>query len=239
MSDLVEPDFVVSGQPSNPFADANMSSLPTSGRGTLDEPITETLKRDLLQINSRLKEVVYPQFPLRWRSAGERNNDPEWTLPDDNGISAVQKDHCADLWAPLLFTIAFSVALSRASDQFSRIFVLSWASLAILAVHLTLGSSKDSGKLAFLTAVSTCGYCFFPQVINAIMSSLLLPLIMSFIGNEPLKFRVLIIARLAIFFGCAFWSCQSCFKASKAESFLDRFPLVQIMLVLNWTCVVA
>ncbi|CEP60542.1 Yip4p LALA0_S01e13300g [Lachancea lanzarotensis] len=235
MSDFIEPDFVAnsaSEPTSNPFADPVAETPHAFGRGTLDEPVTQTLKRDLIQINARLKQVVYPSFTCSGSS------DSDTTTPS----SSLQGDHCADLWAPLLFTIAFSVALSRASSQFPRIFVLSWASLVVLAAHLTLGSSsdpEDSEKIPFLAAVSTCGYCFFPQVINAVGSSVLLPLIVSFIRNAHLKSRILTIARLAIFAGCAFWSCRSSVNATRARHFINRYPLVLVLVSLNWSCVVA
>ncbi|SCU84783.1 LAFA_0D11980g1_1 [Lachancea sp. 'fantastica'] len=238
MSDLIEPDFVTGSadHTPNPFADPVTDTLPTFGRGTLDEPVAQTLKRDLVQINTRLKEVVYPQFPLRnpLTSVNSDNDDLE-----GNAHSALQDNHCADLWAPLLFTIAFSVALSRASSRFPPIFVLCWASLAVLAAHLTLNSTTENGKIPFLAAVSTCGYCFFPQVINAVTSSVLLPLMVSFLHTGPLKFRITSIARLFIFFACVFWSCRCSINATKAKRFMNQYPLVLILVTLNWSCLVA
>ena len=139
MSDVVEPDFIESDYSQQPSWTA--SNLPQNvdngelhipsgariSRGTLDETAAQTLKRDLHQINNRLKQVVYPHFPIR---SADTEGAPV--------LESSSNDRCTDLWAPLVFTLAYSVALSRASDRFSGSFVFSWAVIIAMAVHLSL-----------------------------------------------------------------------------------------------------
>ncbi|SCV00829.1 LANO_0F08768g1_1 [Lachancea nothofagi CBS 11611] len=240
MSDLIEPDFDASERLTNPFSDPGVLDaglIPRAGRGTLDESVAQTLKRDLLQINSRLKQVVYPRFS-RSTSRDQPTRDPE-SMIQPRGMGSSAQDHCADLWAPLLFTIAYSVALSRRSEQFSNLFVLSWAALGAIAVHLTLGKTDDGRNTPFLAAVSTCGYCLFPHVINAISSSLLFPLFTALILAGQWRYRVLAVLRIVVFAACSFWSCSSAFNAMGAKGPLDKYPLILVLLTLNWSCVVS
>ncbi|SCU93502.1 LADA_0G03444g1_1 [Lachancea dasiensis] len=244
MSDLIEPDFddlLATPELASDGNGLHGRSGPRVGRGTLDESIAATLKRDVLQINSRLKQVVYPHFPLRQLRG---RSDPESMMPENTSgpISSLQ-DHCADLWAPLLFTISYSVALSRASEQFSSFFVLAWSAISIMAVHLTLikppQSQKNGGNLPLLAAISTCGYCLFPHVLNAVLSALLFPLFTAAVLKEDWRFRTLTILRVVTFAIFSFWSLNSALKATRVTGRTDRFPLVLVLVVLSWPCVVS
>ncbi|CAI5150709.1 BEM_HP_G0079290.mRNA.1.CDS.1 [Saccharomyces cerevisiae] len=64
----IEPDFIEPDAPlaaSGGVADNIGGTMQNSGsRGTLDETVLQTLKRDVVEINSRLKTSGIPAFPL-------------------------------------------------------------------------------------------------------------------------------------------------------------------------------
>ena len=66
--DTIEPDFIET-ETGNGYG----STLSTSARGTLDESIVSTFKRDFHEINDKLKKVVYPHFPLGSPSAQDQH----------------------------------------------------------------------------------------------------------------------------------------------------------------------
>ncbi|CAR23320.1 Yip4p [Lachancea thermotolerans CBS 6340] len=242
MSDLVEPDLIENDRSQSPFWPESNASPNLDGynidlnaragestRGTLDEPVFQTLKRDVLQINTRLKQVVYPHFPLPGRNADTSEiSDP----------AAIVGNNCTDLWAPLVFTILYAVALSRTSDRFSGSFILSWAAIIAMAIHLTVTRSESVSNGPVLTYVSSAGYCLFPQVLNAVLSAVLFPLATAAIPNHAWKVRVLVLLRLFSFVTCSFWACRSSFKATAASGRTERFPLLLLQLTLGWACMV-
>merc|ERR1712012_243233 len=83
----IEPDFIEPEAPlaaSGGVADNIGGTMQNSGsRGTLDETVLQTLKRDVVEINSRLKQVVYPHFP-------------SFFSPSDDGIGAADNDISAN-----------------------------------------------------------------------------------------------------------------------------------------------
>ena len=124
---------------------------------TLDEPVVETLKRDLLNIWQKIKQVLNP-------------------VTKQTGIL---KDW--DWWGPLLFCLILSVRLSLGSlDQgpevFSMVFFIIWCGSGIV----TLNSLLLGNKISFYQSVCVLGYCIFPLVILSLLT-LILPLFAKFI----------------------------------------------------------
>eukprot|EP00930_Biecheleria_cincta_P041259 TRINITY_DN28259_c0_g1_i1.p1 TRINITY_DN28259_c0_g1~~TRINITY_DN28259_c0_g1_i1.p1 ORF type:complete len:232 (+),score=32.28 TRINITY_DN28259_c0_g1_i1:62-757(+) len=140
------------------------SSMPTGsmeqptnslqGRCTLDEPVTETIMRDLRSIGTKLKYVMLPRARAD-RAHGLR----EW-----------------DLWGPLVLCLALGIMLSmqaedsnQASLAFALVFVIVWVGSGIV----TLNALLLKGKISFFQSVCVLGYCIFPLVIAAFCSMLL------------------------------------------------------------------
>ena len=120
---IIEPDFIEADAPMVAGAgSADEGFQDSASRGTLDETVLKTLKRDVVDINSRLKQVVYPHFPslLRCWCGG--------LGAEDTGSSAADSDISAncDLWAPLAFIILYALFVSHAQSLFSSLFVSSW-----------------------------------------------------------------------------------------------------------------
>lgn len=89
---IIEPDFIEADAPMVAGAgSADEGFQDSASRGTLDETVLKTLKRDVVDINSRLKQVVYPHFPslLRCWCGG--------LGAEDTGSSAAGQRHLSQL----------------------------------------------------------------------------------------------------------------------------------------------
>ncbi|KAM0751807.1 Yip1-domain-containing protein [Meredithblackwellia eburnea MCA 4105] len=118
-----------------------------TGQSTLDEPVTETILRDLRAIGSKVVQVLHP-------TAG----------------NAVLRDW--DLWGPLVFCLTLAVLLSmNASTEqslpiFTGVFVLVWVG----SIVITLNAKLLGGKVSFFQSLCVLGYCLFPLDIAALVS---------------------------------------------------------------------
>ncbi|SCW01083.1 LAFE_0D04698g1_1 [Lachancea fermentati] len=241
MSDTVEPDYVEglgissgngggyglntpsAGDLENGFASGPLNggeNLGASVRGTLDEPVSATLKRDIYEINGRLKQVVYPHFPF---GAGVAAEESEITAS-------------ADLWAPLCFTILYALALSFGRTLFSSLFVLSWASMLAMGLHLR--ATKPHAAVSLMSYVSGTGYCLFPQVINAVFSSVLFPLFVHVFPAVSWRLRILVLLRIITFVLCSAWSYKAACVVTCSNTSVERYPLALFLVGLGWLCVV-
>mmetsp|Transcript_11713 Transcript_11713/g.38543 ORF Transcript_11713/g.38543 Transcript_11713/m.38543 type:complete len:193 (+) Transcript_11713:29-607(+) len=110
---------------------------------TLDEPVSETIMRDLREVGAKLKLVVLP----RASQAGVLDRLKEW-----------------DLWGPLLVCLCLSMTLcAAAADKqralvFAAVFVVVWAGAAIV----TLNAQLLGGTISFFQSVCVLGYSIFP-----------------------------------------------------------------------------
>jgi hypothetical protein len=126
---------------------------------TLDEPIIDTVMRDLNQVRDKLKVVLMP-------------------LGQENHNNVIQKLRDWDLWGPLLVCLLLSIVLSitapgdTASLVFAAVFVIVWVG----AAAVTLNAQLLGGTISFFQSVSILGYCVFPLTLSAMAC-----LIMSFI----------------------------------------------------------
>eukprot|EP01117_Protostelium_nocturnum_P000828 TRINITY_DN1104_c0_g2_i1.p1 TRINITY_DN1104_c0_g2~~TRINITY_DN1104_c0_g2_i1.p1 ORF type:complete len:220 (-),score=51.24 TRINITY_DN1104_c0_g2_i1:89-748(-) len=109
---------------------------------TLDEPVTETLKRDASRIIYKLFHVLVP------RGYSEKALR-DW-----------------DLWGPLVFCIA--LALLVGSTKAGQVFVIVSVDLGGRRII----KKKMGGKVSFFQAVCLIGYCVFPLVLAAIVIDL-------------------------------------------------------------------
>ncbi|QLQ79605.1 hypothetical protein HG537_0C02520 [Torulaspora globosa] len=216
---FIEPDVTETAVPQ----DASDGVLPTSNRGTLDESIFETFKRDVLGINARLKQVVYPHFFLRGRDISHYQND--------TNISC-------DLWAPLAFIILYSVSVSRSNARtlFSGLFFSLWAALLVMAVHLRL--VKPHEKSSLISYVSMAGYCLFPIVINSLVGQLILPSIFRIGHHTGWSIRTLLILRLLLLAASVTWSMNSIRIVAKCQSCVEIFPLALCFFSIGWLSVI-
>ena len=115
--------------------------------GTLDEPVTETIMRDVRMVGNKMMCVLNP------RKANIQ------TLKD------------WDLWGPLILCLMLATLLSwfapyeQKSLVFASVFVIIWCGAAVVTVNaLLLG-----GNISFFQSVCVLGYCIFPLNIASIV----------------------------------------------------------------------
>ncbi|KAI8819477.1 protein YIPF6 [Fimicolochytrium jonesii] len=131
----------------------NAEGQPRPTLDTLDEPVWETIRRDLLNIWAKLKQVLLPR-------------------PNTTNIL---KDW--DLWGPLLLCLVLSIRLSitapndQAAGMFTAIFIILWCG----AAAVTLNAKLLGGKISFFQSVCVLGYCVFPLVIASIVCGIIRP----------------------------------------------------------------
>ncbi|KAI2618803.1 Yip1-domain-containing protein [Hypoxylon sp. NC1633] len=171
-------------------------------QNTIDESVWDTLRRDLLAVWSKMREVLYPRYLFggtmfesadglrgayaNLRGAGlsgardelaglaGRVMDPE-SLLNQNNMSPGLRDW--DMWGPLIFCLLLSLLLSfRAKDdQRDIVFSGVFAIVWIGEAVVTLQIKLLGGNISFAQSVCIIGYTLFPLVIASLMSALGLP----------------------------------------------------------------
>ncbi|RQM07863.1 hypothetical protein DH86_00000742 [Scytalidium sp. 3C] len=166
---------------------------------TIDESVWETLRRDLLAVWSKMREVLYPKYlfggsmlenTTSFRSAYEnlrgvgingareelmglagRAVDPE-ALLSQNHMSEGLRDW--DLWGPLIFCLLLSLLLSfnARPDQKSAVFSGVFALVWIGEAVVTLQIKLLGGNISFAQSICIIGYTLFPLVIASLLSAL-------------------------------------------------------------------
>eukprot|EP00871_Galdieria_phlegrea_P003036 jgi/Galph1/3733/GphlegSOOS_G2437.1 len=126
-----------------------MASFETAEETTLDEPVWETVKRDLLLIGRRMKLVVLPKVTSVEMQAELR----DW-----------------DLWGPLFICMTLATVLSVEATEdssliFSLVFIIIWCGSFIV----TLNAQLLGGSLSFFMGVCLLGYCVFPLLIGSFL----------------------------------------------------------------------
>ncbi|XP_073822541.1 protein YIPF6 [Musca autumnalis] len=119
---------------------------------TLDEPIKETVLRDVRAVGVKFYHVLYPKEK-----------------------SSLLKDW--DLWGPLVLCTFMATILqgSSAGDydggpEFAQVFVIVWIGAAIV----TLNSKLLGGNISFFQSVCVLGYCLTPVAISLIVCRIIL-----------------------------------------------------------------
>uniref|UniRef100_A0A6V7KJP2 Protein YIPF n=1 Tax=Bracon brevicornis TaxID=1563983 RepID=A0A6V7KJP2_9HYME len=121
---------------------------------TLDEPIRDTILRDVRAVGQKFFHVIYP------KEKGSLLK--EW-----------------DLWGPLVLCTFMAMILqgSEATDdvnsggpQFAEVFVLVWVGSMVV----TLNSKLLGGNISFFQSVCVLGYCLLPTTIALIICRIIL-----------------------------------------------------------------
>ncbi|KXS17361.1 Yip1-domain-containing protein [Gonapodya prolifera JEL478] len=118
---------------------------------TLDEPVLETLLRDLRRIWHKILQVLRPG------SQPAADVLREW-----------------DLWGPLLLCLGLATRLSLTapSDQSSNVFTQVFAAVWIGSAIVTLNAQLLGGRISFLQSVCVLSYCLFPLLAASVVSLL-------------------------------------------------------------------
>jgi len=120
-----------------------------TGTDTLDEPVSQTIARDLRSIYSKLVQVLYPR-----RSLG-REVLRDW-----------------ELWGPLLLCLGLSIMLSidAPASQSLGVFSSVIAICSIGSLAVTVQAKLLGGRVSFFQGICVLGYCIAPLNIAALIS---------------------------------------------------------------------
>lgn len=197
------------------------------GGDTLDEPVSATLMRDVRSVAFRLRQVIWytPASSLQQSHPGvvpqalssldfpEHRVDQEW-----------------DMWGPLVFCLLISLTMSliapnhQSSVVFSGVFVLIWAGQAVVSLNIKL----LGGTISVFHALCVTGYCLFPLVLSALMSSIV----------RLILVRIIFDAFMVIW---AIYAATKGLQDSGVEPgrvILATFPVGLFYTGLGWLCVI-
>uniref|UniRef100_A0AAQ5YEZ1 Protein YIPF n=1 Tax=Amphiprion ocellaris TaxID=80972 RepID=A0AAQ5YEZ1_AMPOC len=150
LSDVsISEDIPVEGDISVPVG----SSRRDDELSTLDEPVKETILRDLRAVGNKFVHVLYPK-----RS------------------SALLRDW--DLWGPLLLCVTLALLLQggaadsddQGGPQFAEVFVIIWFG----SIIITLNSKLLGGTISFFQSLCVLGYCIMPLTVAMAVCRLVL-----------------------------------------------------------------
>lgn len=190
---------------------------------TLDEPVSETIMRDVRRVGYKLSRVLIP----RDDSQREMRN---W-----------------DLWGPLLLCLVLAIVLSRSAASkvtydatghakdsqsavvFASVFVIVWVGAAVISFN----SRLLGGQVSFFQSICVLGYCICPLVIAAI----LIHIMYLFTGGQG-NFALRLI-QAVVTLACFVWSTFASvgFMAemvAPARKLLALYPIVLFYLVIGW-----
>ncbi|KLU81191.1 Yip1 domain-containing protein [Magnaporthiopsis poae ATCC 64411] len=169
-----------------------------AAQNTIDESVWETLRRDLLAVWGKMREVLYPRYLFggtmfesaegirgayaNVRTAGlsgtrdelaglaGRVLDPE-TLLNQSNMTPGLRDW--DLWGPLIFCLLLSLLLSfnASATQKDVVFSGVFAMVWIGEAVVTLQIKLLGGNISFAQSVCIIGYTLFPLVIASLLSA--------------------------------------------------------------------
>nr|CAI5827171.1 unnamed protein product [Callosobruchus analis] len=132
----------------------NRSNIGQPDFNTLDEPISDTILRDLRAVGVKFTHVLIPKE--------KKTLLKEW-----------------DLWGPLLLC-TFMAMILQGSDtadntndggpEFAEVFVIVWVGSMVV----TLNSKLLGGNISFFQSVCVLGYCLLPTTISLIVCRILL-----------------------------------------------------------------
>ncbi|XP_007507007.1 protein YIPF6 isoform X2 [Monodelphis domestica] len=176
---------------------------------TLDEPVKETIIRDLKAVGKKFVHVMYPK----------KSN-------------ALLRDW--DLWGPLVLCVSLALMLQGGSvdskedggPQFAEVFVIVWFG----AVVITLNSKLLGGTISFFQSLCVLGYCVLPLTVGMLVCRLVLLASMG-----PINFLIRFIVVIAMFA----WStlASTAFLADSQppnRKALAVYPIFLFYFVISW-----
>jgi len=178
---------------------------------TLDEPISETIKRDLSAVGTKFAAVLWPQE--------KKSLLREW-----------------DLWGPLILCTIMATILQGHGDedgdshdggpQFAEVFVIVWVG----AMIVTLNTKLLGGSISFFQSVCVLGYCLLPLVLSLILCRVVL------LANQN---TALVIVRLIIVLAGFVWSTFASMQFlgdcnPPPRKVLAVYPMFLFYLIVGW-----
>lgn len=149
-------------------------SFLTQPYSTLDEPVRETIMRDVNSVVAKIKVVLMPlnrSNPLEYANVSSE----EEVEQDEDQKKVISTLRDWDLWGPLIVCLSLSILLSiRApSKQASSVFAAVFCSMWLGSVVVTVNAKLLGGTISFFQSICVLGYSVFPFVLSALLIGLL------------------------------------------------------------------
>jgi hypothetical protein len=165
---------------------------------TLDEPVLETIMRDVRAVASKLKVVLQPldrtNYPIynpymlvasadalqgsaeqqqqqQQQSSDNNNNNNNNNELSENDRRALNSLKDWDLWGPLVLCLTLAVVLSfRApTDQASLVFAAVFCTVWVGGTVVTMNCQLLGSHISFFQSLCVLGYSIFPLVLSAMV----------------------------------------------------------------------
>lgn len=219
--DYANPFFASGMEASQDTADvaADVNVNPAMKRGTLDESIVQTLTKDIFDIIERLKLTFTPILRI--------------SVTDDEVMDLAKS---CDMWAPLLFIIAYSLCVSHGKSIFSTLFMFCWFVLLLMGLHLRL--IEPTRKISLISYISLCGYPLSLQVVYSLISQLLLPVIFKVSRGKTALVAILTLLELILLAASVYASIKCSAFITRSHGFVQLFPLGVLYLTIGWIATV-
>lgn len=206
LSDVsISEDIPVEGEITVPMG----SQTQEEDYSTLDEPVKDTILRDLKAVGKKFVHVMYPKKS-----------------------TALLRDW--DLWGPLVLCVTLALMLQGGSanskeeggPQFAEVFVIIWFG----AIVITLNSKLLGGTISFFQSLCVLGYCILPLTVAMLVCRLVL------LGGLTM---VTFIVRLVIVISMFAWStvASTAFLADSQppnRKALAVYPIFLFYFVISW-----
>lgn len=210
---------------------------------TLDEPVVETIMRDVREVSAKLKVVLTPLSNYNANLShlyaavdmdvndGNDNNgsqNPHGGQEETKKILSTLKNW--DLFGPLIVCLMLSIALSlRApSNQTSAVFAAVFCSMWLGSAVVTVNAKLLGANISFFQSVCILGYSVFPFCLSALI---ILLLHKTFLGHVWLNILWVLVGfvwatRASVLFIGQF--------VPKERRFLAVFPVFFYYTLLGW-----
>ncbi|KAG7255727.1 hypothetical protein CRUP_011756 [Coryphaenoides rupestris] len=207
----VPEDGPVEGNMSPPPSSSAASSGPEDGLSTLDEPVRDTVLRDLRAVGTKFVHVLYPKKS-----------------------QALLRDW--DLWGPLLLCVALALLLqggpggdgpgADGGPQFAEVFVVVWLG----ALVITLNSTLLGGTISFFQSLCVLGYCVLPLTVAMAVCRLVL------LGGSGTASFVLRLVLVSVSFGWSTFASTAFLADSQPPNrkALVVYPVFLFYFVIGW-----
>ncbi|NXA02846.1 YIPF6 protein, partial [Nesospiza acunhae] len=213
----ISQDIPVEGEITVPVG----SHSPDEDYSTLDEPVKDTIMRDLKAVGKKFVHVMYPRKS-----------------------SALLRDW--DLWGPLVLCVSLALMLQGGSadskddggPQFAEVFVIIWFG----AVVITLNSKLLGGTISFFQSLCVLGYCVMPLTVAMLVCRLVL---LAGAGTVSFIIRLIVVGAMFAWSTLGeFWlwgGCEGCaaprFLADSQppnRKALVVYPIFLFYFVISW-----
>ncbi|XP_007882762.1 protein YIPF6 [Callorhinchus milii] len=207
----ISDDVPVEGQITVPLS----SQSQDDDYSTLDEPVKDTIMRDLKAVGKKFVYVMYPRKS-----------------------SSLLRDW--DLWGPLILCVLLAMMMQGSNidskhdggPQFAEVFVIVWFG----AVVITLNSKLLGGTISFFQSLCVLGYCVLPLTVAMIICSLIRLAPHSSTSQIPMA---VVIIRFIIVLAAFGWStfASTAFLADMQpphRKALAVYPIFLFYFVISW-----